>query len=115
VVAGRTLYLHFSVFVAETLAHMAYEERVVQPLLERTFSAAQLQAIHFAIVSSIPSQEMMQWLRAMIPATDRARRAEMVANVRANAPPPMVAALLDDLQSRLSPRDFADLQNRLGQ
>jgi hypothetical protein len=33
---GRTLYLHYSVFVAETLVHSAYEERVVQPLLERT-------------------------------------------------------------------------------
>lgn len=40
---GRTLYLHYSRYVAEMLLHMAEEEQVVQPLLDRMFRDDELQ------------------------------------------------------------------------
>ncbi len=82
---GQTLYLHYSVFVAETLAHMAYEERVVQPLLERLFTPAELQAIEGAILASIAPQEMMTLVRYMVPALNREERAGMLGGMKANA------------------------------
>jgi hypothetical protein len=110
---GHTLYLHFSVFVAETLAHMAYEERVVQPLLDRLFTRQELRMVHEAIIRSSPPQEMIVFLRAMIPAANREGRAELVANVRANAPPEAFAALLKDVRPLVRPDDWADLSRRL--
>ena len=112
-VVGDMLYLHFSVFVAETLAHMAYEERVVQPLLDRLLSIEELGAIHVAIVSSIPPPEMITFLRSMVPGANRAERAELVGSVKANAPPEAFEALMRELRPRLSPEDWADLTRRL--
>lgn len=42
VLGGRTLTLHFSRWAAEVLLHMADEEQVVQPLLDRLFQDAEL-------------------------------------------------------------------------
>jgi len=39
---GRTLTLHFSRWAAEVLLHMADEEQVAQPLLDRLFQDAEL-------------------------------------------------------------------------
>jgi hypothetical protein len=110
---GRTLYLHYSLFVAETLAHAAYEERVVQPLLDRLFTFEELETIHLAVIASIPPQDMMVWLRSMIPAVERAERAALAGQVKANAPPPAFAALMNDLRAILRAEDFADLEQRL--
>lgn len=106
---GETLYLHFSVFVAETFAHMAYEERVVQPLLDRLFEPEELERIHEAIVASIPPNEMFLWLGWMLPSTDRKQRGQLMAQVRAVVPPEVLGALLEVVRPRLAPADFAEL------
>jgi hypothetical protein len=107
---GWTLYLHYSVFVADTLAHAAYEERVVQPLIERFVSAAELEELHRAIVASIPPREMLQFASSMIPAADRTTRAAFVAQMRSSAPPEAYAALMSNLRGVLDARDLADLE-----
>lgn len=47
---GRTLYLHFSTYVGESFVHMAEEERVLMPLLERFFADDELRALSNAIL-----------------------------------------------------------------
>jgi hemerythrin-like domain-containing protein len=110
---GDTLYLHFSVFVAETLAHAAYEERVIQPLLDRLFSAEELQAIHEELVASIAPAAMMAFLQAMIPGSNREERAETLGKVKLKAPPAVFAGLLNELRPRLSSDDWEDLRQRV--
>jgi hypothetical protein len=110
---GATLYLHFSVFVAETLAHMAYEERVVQTLLDRLFSTEELEAIHQAILASIPPQQMIASLRLFVPAINPAERAELLGGVKAGAPPQAFAAVLQEVRPLISVEDWADLGRRL--
>ncbi|MBX3229703.1 MAG: hemerythrin domain-containing protein [Labilithrix sp.] len=111
---GQTLYLHYSVFVAETLAHMAYEERVVQPLLERLFTPKELLDIHDAILASIPPPEMMRALRSFIPSSNREERAEILGGARASMPEDAFAGLLGQMCALLSFDDAADLRRRLG-
>jgi iron-sulfur cluster repair protein YtfE (RIC family) len=69
--AGRTLYLHFSTFTAELLLHMAEEERVVQPLLEHFFTDDELDEVHGQLLAALTPEEKMRsapWLlRAMNP------------------------------------------------
>lgn len=110
---GDTLLLQYSVFVAETLAHMAYEERVVQPLLDRLFSAEELISIHEEIVGSVPPHEMIVYLRGMIPGANKEERAEMLGNIRAHAPREGFALLLSELRTLLSAGDWRDLESRL--
>lgn len=111
---GHTIYLHFSVFVAETLAHAAYEERVVQPLCLRLFTAEELLAIHHAILASIPPAEMMLSLRAMIPASNREERAALLESVRGAAGDGALIAIFGVLAELLPAADLADLRARLG-
>lgn len=110
---GDTLYLHYSVFVAETLAHMAYEERVVQPLLERVFTPKEMFEIHYAILASIPPEEMMRALRSMIPASTRPERAEILEGGREAMPPEVFAGIVAQLCQLLPPAEGADLKSRL--
>jgi len=106
---GFTLYLHYSVFVAETLAHMAYEERVVQPLLLRVFSIDELVAIHMAIVGSVPPQEMGLFAAAMIPATNHEERVELLAGIQQSAPQEAFAGLMGIAKGALPANDFTEL------
>jgi iron-sulfur cluster repair protein YtfE (RIC family) len=110
---GRTLYLHFSVFVAETLAHMAYEERVVQPLLDRSFTFEEQLGLHLTIVKSIAPTDMMEFLRAAIPASTREQRFEILSGGRAMMPPPAFLAVVNELLPLLSTNDANDLKQRL--
>lgn len=111
---GHMLYLRFSVFVAETLAHMAYEERVVQPLLDRLCTADELRSVEDAIVRSIPPLDMIVWLRAMVPASDRETRAKLLEKVRAEAPRDVFQSFLSEVRLLLREEDRADLAERLG-
>lgn len=90
---GQTLYLHFTVFAAETFAHAAYEERVVRPLVFRLFTSEELRAMHGAILASIAPEEMMFSLRAMLPASNREERAAMLAGASEVLPASVVADL----------------------
>jgi iron-sulfur cluster repair protein YtfE (RIC family) len=111
---GRTLYLHFSVFVAETLAHMAYEERMVQPLLDRHFTFEEQVALHNQIVASSTPPEMMEFMRAAIPASSREERFHVLQGARANMPPPAFQGLMSELLPLLAAADQDDLRSRLG-
>ncbi|MDB4937230.1 MAG: hypothetical protein JWP87_4202 [Labilithrix sp.] len=70
-IAGRTLYLHFSTFAADLLLHMAEEEQVVQPLLERSFDDDELRGVHARLMASLTPAERARagkWLaRALNP------------------------------------------------
>jgi iron-sulfur cluster repair protein YtfE (RIC family) len=111
---GRTLYLHFSVFVAETLAHMAYEERMVQPLLDRHFTFEEQLALHQEIVRSSTPPEMMEFMRAAIPASSREERFDVLKGARANLPPRAFQGLMSELLPLLAEADRHDLRARLG-
>jgi hemerythrin-like domain-containing protein len=64
---GRMLYLRFSTFMGENMLHMAEEEQVVQPLLERVFTDDELRAMHARILDSLtPGEREMaaRWMTA---------------------------------------------------
>lgn len=64
---GRMLYLRFSTFVGENMLHMAEEEQVVQPLMERVFTDDELRAMHARILESLSPEERAmsaRWMEA---------------------------------------------------
>jgi hypothetical protein len=74
-IAGRTLYLHFSTFAADLLLHMAEEEQVVQPLLERSFTDDELRGVHARLMASLtPAQRARagKWLMRALNPVERA-------------------------------------------
>ncbi len=112
--AGRALYLAFSRFVAETLAHMAEEESVTEPLLEQYATLEELAALHEAILTSIGPDEMLAFTRVMIPANGRDVRIGMLSGAKAAMPPEAFLMLLRSFRPQLEASEWLDLATSLG-
>ncbi len=107
--AGTTLYLHYSAFFADTLAHMVEEERVLQPLIHRFFTDQELLGIQGAILASIPPAENFEMVCTMLPAVNGPERADILGGVHAGAPPEAFQALVAALRSRLDADEWTEL------
>ncbi|MFC3080165.1 hypothetical protein ACFODL_18855 [Phenylobacterium terrae] len=111
----RRLYLRFSEFVADDLAHMAEEEQVILPVLQSLFTDAELQRIEDRIMSGLTPEDMIGFGRILIPAANREERIALLSAVRANAPAPAFEAILTlSAKPTLSDADWSHLAAGLG-
>jgi hypothetical protein len=110
---GRALYLRFSSFVAEALDHMVEEELVVEPLLEQLYTDAELAAIQDALLASIGPDEMLAFLRVIVPANDAGVRARVLAGAKAAMPAAGFAALIDSYRPNLPDDEWRELVSSL--
>jgi hypothetical protein len=78
-IAGRTLYLHFSTFAADLLLHMAEEEQVAQPLLERSFTDDELLGVHARLIASLTPTQRARAGKWMMRALNPVERAALLA------------------------------------
>lgn len=112
--ALRELYLELSSFTSAYLAHQDLEERLVMPGLEGAIGPDAVLAIHLAIVSSIPPDEMATSLALMIPAMNVDDRTELLGGMQATAPAEVFAGVWGLVGTVLPPADVAVLGTRLG-
>lgn len=82
---GRTLYLHLGTFLAESLTHMAEEERVIQPLLERHFTDDELRAIHAALIAACTPEERLLSASWMLRAASQPERLQLLGSMLGSA------------------------------
>lgn len=108
------LYRHFALFMAENIQHMHHEETAHNAALWAAYRDDELHALHNALVASIPGDEMMRILGWMVPALCPAERAGLLADLRAQMPPPAFAAVLDAVQPRLDAAGWRKLAAALG-
>ncbi|MGF0536885.1 hemerythrin domain-containing protein [Agrobacterium sp. ES01] len=112
--AGRKLYLAFAAYIAEDLAHMHEEETVTAPALWKNFTDQELIGIEMRIVSSIPPEKHLAFMRTMIPALNPAERAALLGAMKRGAPPEIFNAVIEfAVRPSLSEIAFDDLANRL--
>ena len=111
---GRALYLGYTQLVAEDLAHMHEEETVVWPCLCAHFDDAELREIEMRIIGELEPQQVIEFMRLMIPAMSRPERAALLVEMKSGAPAEAFAAVLEmAARQTLSHSDFADLEARL--
>ena len=108
------LYLELSSFTAAYLRHQDVEERVVMPALEQAIGVEAALAIHQAIVSGIPPEQMARSLAFMLPAMNLDDRAELLGGMRAGAPAEVFQGVWSLTGSVLVPADVSALAGRLG-
>lgn len=94
-VVGRMLYLHFSKFVGELLAHMAEEEQVASPLFERLFTDEELHAIHAKVMAFLSLEEHLRGARFILKAVNRPERVAMMTGALRLFRGEAVVALVD--------------------
>lgn len=107
--AAHALYHDLSLFVAENFDHMHEEETEHNAVLWSNHSDAELMAMEGRIVASIPPAVNLTIMRWMIPALSPAERADLLAGMRAAAPAPAFAAVLDAVRPHLSAQDWSKL------
>lgn len=106
----RALYLAFTTFVAADLAHMAHEETVTWPLLCELFSDEQLAEIEMRIIGSLPPDEVIAFMRIMLPAMAPEERIGLLSGMKAGAPPEAYDAVISmAARPELSKDDFGQL------
>ena len=92
---GRSLYLAFSTFVAEDLAHMCREETEIWPRLSELFSDDEIAALEMTIVSSLSPADNIAFMRIMLPAMNRAERTALLGAMKSGAPPEAYAEVIE--------------------
>lgn len=111
---GRQLYLAFSTFLADDLAHMHEEETVTWPLLCTLFTDEELAALEMRIIQSLTPETNLAFMRLMIPAMNRQERAALLGGMQASAPPEAFSAVIAHAaRPTLPAEDFDDLASRL--
>ena len=97
---GRRLYLAYSAFVGENLVHMVEEEELAQAVLEEIYTEGELKELHRVLVTSIPPEEMLSFVKIMLAGTDPAQRVGMVAGMSKAFPIDEMATIVAGLRSR---------------
>jgi Hemerythrin HHE cation binding domain len=108
------LYLDFALFTSAYLEHQEMEERIVTPTLLAAIGNDELRRIDEALVASIPPDTLAAGLAVMLPAMNIDDRAEMLAGMKADAPPQVFAGVWVLARSVLDERDTQALADRLG-
>lgn len=83
------------------------------PALEQAVGVDEVVAIHGAIISSIPPDEMARSLALMLPAMNIDNRAELLGGMRAGAPAEVFEGVWGLAGSVLDPSDLRALADRL--
>lgn len=92
---GHALYLHFSVFVGDNLAHMAEEERVLMPLLQRFFDDGELRELHARVMAAVAPAERAYSAQFLYRALSGPERRGLVASAAASMPLEVVLGLIE--------------------
>jgi hypothetical protein len=111
--AKYRLYLEVSVWVAHHLVHMAEEETVLTAQFWAHFSDDEIRAIEQDLVASIPPQEMLPLMGAMLRAVDHAERCAWLRPMAAAMPPEAFAAVLEQARQGLDSADWHKLVRAL--
>jgi hypothetical protein len=110
----HALYLDLALFTAAYLEHEEVEERHVMPALDAALGTEALLGVHQAIIAGIPPEKLATSFSLMFPAMNVDDRTELLAGVRASAPPEVFAGNWALAGSVLTDHQMHELATRLG-
>ena len=108
---AHALYLHFSVFMADCLEHMAEEERVLLPLMLKALGDKEVLAIRERILASLGPAEMAESARRMLAAGNPSEQHELILGILAKAPRAVATELVQSTRGELDDAAVARLLN----
>lgn len=111
--AAQQLYRALALFIADNFQHMHVEETAHNAVLWARYTDAELVAIHDALLASIPPEEQMAIARWLVPFMNPDERFHLLADMRAKAPAPAFAAILDTVRPHLDTKEGAKLARAL--
>lgn len=107
------LYLTLSEFVGAYLQHQTTEEAVILPALNRAVPVDELMEANAALIAAITPDDMVAYMRLIVPAVNPLDLVELYVGMRAGAPTDAFAALLGYARDGLAPEAYARLTSGL--
>lgn len=104
--AGKRIQAAFTRFMVFNLEHMAKEEEVINPILWRHYSDADLMGITQVILAKLPQEDMMEMSRWMMRGLNNAEITIWLKGVEKNAPEPVFRSLFVTAEKELTERRF---------
>lgn len=93
--AWRRLQHRLARFAGDSLLHMEAEETANNAVLQACYTDAELLGLHQQILASLPPEEMAADLCWILKGSSPAERFQIMAGLRADAPPPVFDAMLE--------------------
>lgn len=112
--ARQELYFAFSLFMADNLEHMHYEETAHNAVLWAHYTDDELAHLHQSVVASLDPQEMSLVLAWILPSSAAQERLALLSDMRMHAPPPVFDSVLGLARAKLSTADWHKLAKGLG-
>lgn len=104
--AWNRLQRELAVFVGENLLHMDTEENANNAVLQACYSDQELLALHDDILAALTPLEMATSTRWILIGSSPAEREQLMAGMRAEAPPAAFEAMLGLARDSLAPHDW---------
>jgi Hemerythrin HHE cation binding domain len=104
--AGRQIHSAYVKFMVFNLEHMRKEEEIINPLLWRYYTDADLMAITQEIIANIPPDYMAQYSKWMMRGLNNAEIAAWLRAVEKTAPEPAFQSLFATAENELSEKRF---------
>lgn len=111
---GLEFYRGFGLFYADYLRHLYREEVEADRALASLCSQEELRQMVSAIIASMPLDDMMIYIDCMFPAMNHAERADLLADMKAAAPPTVFQMSVDRIRGALDEADWLRLQDAVG-
>lgn len=111
--AGRQVHNAFVKFMAFNLEHMAKEEDLLNKILWRYYTDADLAAITQQIISHVQPGDMMQYSKWMMRGLNNSEITGWLRNIEKNAPEPVFQALFSTAERELPERRFRQVLESL--
>jgi len=111
---ARALYAALAAWTAENLRHMALEETDNNAVLWAHYSDAQIAGLEARLVGAIPPEQMLAYLRHMVPAMAPVERVQLLGGMQQALPAPAFADVLERIKPVLAARDWFKLMLGLG-
>jgi hypothetical protein len=108
---AHALYLHFSVFMADCLEHMAEEERVLLPLMLKALGEKEVLAIRERILASMAPAALAEAAGRMLSACNATEQRQLLLGILAKAPRAAAVALVRSTERDLDAAAFVRLMN----
>ena len=112
--AGQLLARALTLLVADHLRHMDREETEAMPVLWAHQTEEELDAMDARIRAAVPPEQMPVMLRMMLPTMTVPENAKLLANARAQMPPPVFAQVSGLAREVLGPARWAVTARRVG-
>ncbi|WP_066017670.1 hemerythrin domain-containing protein [Endozoicomonas atrinae] len=100
-----------NLLIPDLLKHMQLEETRFLPLFWQYFSDTELNQLHDQVMASMTPEQIVLWLKYIVPALTPSERTGLVTLLKKNVPSDIFNQLMDVAEQTLDPEEFVRISH----